>query len=586
MIDPNRLGYNLAVRDFRRARRSADLERLIAKLTGRPADLLSYEDVRTRLKAGGGTARGLQEVPLHAIVGSVGRYAEFSRSFLPRRDSDEDRWARVKARVIDMKGWPPIEVYLIGGVYFVLDGNHRVSVARQLGVPTIRANVTEVHTRVPLSPDVRPDELIIKAEYAGFLERTRLDELYPEVDWTVTAPGRYGLLEASIEAHRRFLENGERRTVSSGEAATHWYDRAYRPVAEIIRQRGVLRDFPGRTETDLYLWLCQHRAELEASLDWRIDLAEAVLDLASEHGDRPGRRVARAGKKFLDAVIPAGLGPGPPPGLWGETWALEPDGDQVLFQDLLVPLSGDRDSWRALEQALEIAGREGGQLRGLHVVANESEVNREGALVVQARFDRCCRKAGVPGHLAVRAGKVAHQVCRGARWADLVVLRLAHPPAPHPIARLGSGFRTLVRRCPRPVLAVPGEVSRFERALLAYDGSPKGNEALFVASYLTGRWNTALTVVTVVDERAAPMHRNALAWARKYLEVHGADSERIRFVEGRGRVAEVILNLAREHAADLLVMGGYGFSPLVEVVLGSAVDQVLRESSRPVLVCR
>ena len=105
----------------------------------------------------------------------------------------------------------------------------------------------------------------------------------------------------------------------------------------------------------------------------------------------------------------------------------------------------------------------------------------------------------------VEVGSVASQICQRAWWTDLVVVSLTYPPAPQLLARLGSGFRTLMRRCARPVLAVPtlidssvpfnDENSRFSRALLAYDGSPKSQEALFVATYLAGRWRIPLVVV-------------------------------------------------------------------------------------------
>ena len=152
--------------------------------------MLSYEDVRQKLRAYGSSERGLQDIPLDAIVGSVGRYNDFTRDFLPRLDVNKDRWARVMAASNKMAGLPPIDVYKIGDVYFVQDGNHRVSVARQLGSRTIQAYVTEVQTRVPMSPDTRPDDMIVKAEYAGFLERTRLDELRPEADLSVTIPSQ------------------------------------------------------------------------------------------------------------------------------------------------------------------------------------------------------------------------------------------------------------------------------------------------------------------------------------------------------------------------------------------------------------
>ena len=99
-----------------------------------------------------------------AIVGSVGRYADFTRSFLPRRESSARRWAAVRTALPDVAAFPPITVYQVGEAYFVLDGNHRVSVARQAGATHIPAYVTEIETPVPLTPDARPDELICQAK--------------------------------------------------------------------------------------------------------------------------------------------------------------------------------------------------------------------------------------------------------------------------------------------------------------------------------------------------------------------------------------------------------------------------------------
>ena len=174
--DLNRAAISQALNDFNRARGRAIVETVMARLTGKSIDLLSYEDVSQKLKAEGRADRGLRDIPLDAIVGSVGRYTDFTRSFLPRSDASKHRWARVEAAAGDLAGLPPIEVYQIGDAYFVLDGNHRVSVARQSNAKFIQAYVTEVRTKVPLTPDVQPDDLILKAEYAGFLVRTRLRE--------------------------------------------------------------------------------------------------------------------------------------------------------------------------------------------------------------------------------------------------------------------------------------------------------------------------------------------------------------------------------------------------------------------------
>jgi uncharacterized ParB-like nuclease family protein len=140
--DRERLIYNTAVEDFKRARKAAALQQLLARLTGKSADLLAYNEVRDQLGATEFIEQGIQEIPLDAIVGSVGRYRDFTRSFLPKHDSNKARWARVRTAVIDMVGMPPIDVYQVGEVYFVIDGNHRVSIARQLGTKTISARVT------------------------------------------------------------------------------------------------------------------------------------------------------------------------------------------------------------------------------------------------------------------------------------------------------------------------------------------------------------------------------------------------------------------------------------------------------------
>jgi nucleotide-binding universal stress UspA family protein len=510
----------------------------------------------------------------------VGRYTDFTRTFLPRRDSDAGRWAKVKIATSGLVGLPPIEVYQVGQAYFVLDGNHRVSVARQLDATHIEAYVIEIHTKVPLSPDVQADDLILKAEYADFLERTLLDELRPGADLSVTVPGQYQILEEHIEVHRYFMGLEQQKEIPYEEAVGHWYDKVYLPVVQVVRERGILRDFPGRTETDLYLWVSEHRVLLEQELEWEIGTEAAATDLATQFSPRPQRVVARVGEKILDAVTPDELEAGPSPGQWRRE-RLAVRRDDRLFADILVPVGSDEIGRQALEQALEVARREGGRLHGLHVVPSKDQKDGEKTQAVQAEFNRRCEAAGISGELVIEVGEVARRICERSRWTDLVVMSLAHPPAPQPAARLGSGFGTLIRRCPRPVLAVPGTTSRLERALLAYDGSPKADEALFIATYLSGRWNIPLVVVSMIE--TGRVTSETLARAQRYLEGHGVQAT---FVKESGSVAEAILKVAEEHGSDLIIMGGYGFSPVLEVVLGSAVDQVLRESRQPMLICR
>jgi nucleotide-binding universal stress UspA family protein len=252
-----------------------------------------------------------------------------------------------------------------------------------------------------------------------------------------------------------------------------------------------------------------------------------------------------------------------------------------MFADILVPISGEDSGWSAVAQAVEIAFRENARLMGLHVVASAAERESERVRAMEAEFARQCEAVSVQGNLAVEVGQVARTICERSHWADLVVVGLAHPPDPQPVAKLGSGFRTLIRRCPTPVLAVPGAFSPLSRPLLAYDGSPKSKEALYVAAYLAARGQVPLVIVTVVEGREVTP--DALAEVEDYVTEHGVQA---RLVSEYGPVAEVILQIAEAHDSDLVLMGGYGHGPVAEVVLGSAVDGVLRASRQPVLICR
>jgi hypothetical protein len=229
-----------ALHDFNNARRKASIQVILARLAGKSSELLSYEEVAEKLKLNVRTERGVHDIPLKSIVGSVGRYNEFSRSFMPLKSGDQVRWARVKTMVDDPAGagLPPIDVYKVGEVYFVLDGNHRVSIAREEGFEFIEARVIEVKTDIPLTTDTQPDDLIIKAEYADFLARTDFASLRPGVDLSVSVPGQYGKLLDHIQMHRYFMGIDFQRDILYPEAVGHWYDTVYISITEPVRERG------------------------------------------------------------------------------------------------------------------------------------------------------------------------------------------------------------------------------------------------------------------------------------------------------------------------------------------------------------
>jgi nucleotide-binding universal stress UspA family protein len=569
-----------AVQDFRSARQKATLREIIARFTGESTELLSFEEVRQKLKAQVGPQKVLKEISINAIIGSVNRYQDFSRDFLPGQNIDEERWANVELANYTMVGLPPIEVYQIDEVYFVSDGNHRVSVARQLGSDQIQAYVTVVHTRVPFTADVRPEDLILKSEYIEFLEYTNLDQVRPELNLSVTVPGQYELIEEHVAVHRYFMGIEQQREIPVSEAAADWYDKVYLPVVNIIQERGLLIDFPTRTETDLYLWIAEHRAALEEDLKSQIEITSAADDLADQYSQRPYRVIARLENKIVKALVPNMLEAGPAPGEWRQS-ILSTHRFDRLFCEILVPINGHEDGWCALEQAFVVAKREETNIHGLYILATDGEPESQATQYIQNEFTNRCEAIGIKSDLQVKIGDVPLIICERARWNDLVVMNLTHPPESSMLARLSSGIRNLVQRCPRPILFTPQVTKPLQHALLAYDGSLKAQEALFIATYLAGKWKIPLEVISIGDENII---KDIQDDARKYLEDHDVRAEYI--VSGENNHAELILQYVDQLNIDLLLLGGYSRNPILEVIQGGDVDQILRQTNKPILICR
>jgi nucleotide-binding universal stress UspA family protein len=552
----NSLQYQTAIQDFQRAKQRASIQEVLARFTGKSTELLSYDEVAEKLKLRIRTERGVQHIPLDAIVGSVGRTTEFTRTFLPRRAGDRQRWAGVKAAFMDMDAnLPPIEVYKVGEVYFVVDGNHRVSIARQEKFTTIEARVIEFNTEIKLTPDIQPDDLIIKAEYVEFLDATRIHELRPNVDLSVTTCCQFEKLMEQIQVSQYLLQEEGRQEVTIQDAAAHWYDTTYIPLAEAIRDRDLLHWFPDRTITDLYIWISDNRAALEEEAGWEIhsDIAATDLILQRTVQSEPGSwRKARTSTRYTDH----------------------------LFNDILVPLSGDAKSWDSLEQAITVAKHEEARIHGLHIVDSKKKVESESALAVQTQFNQACIEAGVEGKLFIEDGDITNKICERATATDLIVLKIVHPPMGG-LATLKSPFRKIIQRSSRPILGVPSSATRFQRALLAYDGSNLAKEALFVATYLAEIWKTELIVFTAPD--GTRVTADVQDHVRKYLDIHEVEAEYVISEQG---AMDSFKKAVEEKNADLVLMGSHGGNMLQQVFIGSALDYMLRESNVPIFICR
>jgi hypothetical protein len=254
--------------DFDAARFKAFRKAVTAALTRRASRLLSFDEVLEAAGPEGRSFGGTREIPLDRVVGSAAFEAkggDFGPEFLPISARLRDRWTRIYREMVEGAELPPIDVYKVGDFYFVIDGHHRVSVARSLGRPTINARVINVRTRAPLGPHVDPAALLRAAEYANFLEATQLHRVRPEARLECSRLGRYDELLKHIIGHQYFMALERGAPVPLPEAAASWYDTVYRPIADLIRKHRILEQLPGWTETDLFVEITRRWLALSKS---------------------------------------------------------------------------------------------------------------------------------------------------------------------------------------------------------------------------------------------------------------------------------------------------------------------------------
>lgn len=295
---------------WKEARRAAFLQDALATLTQNSDDLLSFEQVSRKLRLADAHYAAVQDVPLDQIAGSVGRYNDFTRAFLPRKDYLQRRWEHIERVMAAGRAVPPVELYRVGEVYFVRDGNHRVSVARANGLTHIEAYVTVVNTDVPLTlEDFDRDEWIIKADHQEFMRKTGLNQLRPRHGINLTEPGRYDMMLRHIHVHwylvnKELERKGADKFLEWPDAVASWYDNVYAPVVEAIRKYNLLEEFPHRTEADLYMWIAHHREELSREYELApLNPDEAVSTFAEVYSESFVQRTMKGLRLGLHRVF-------------------------------------------------------------------------------------------------------------------------------------------------------------------------------------------------------------------------------------------------------------------------------------------
>jgi nucleotide-binding universal stress UspA family protein len=563
--------YRNALEDFKRARGKAAMQRFWAGVRGESLDLLQFDEISAKLHAVNKSTKVLQIVPLNKIIGSVGRTSDFDRNFLPLNDADEHRWANVKTHMISpiSKGLPPVDLYKIGEAYFVLDGNHRVSVAKQAGFKEIEAYVTEIRTKVPIDSSISAEELIRKAAYSDFLEATRLDEYIPGVDFTLNKISDYELLKEHIAVHRYYMGFEASRDIDEKEAALHWYDHVYLPVVAVISESGlqaVMKDF---SLTDLYLWVLDQQTRLQEKLEMPISTENALEYSVSMDG-----KSLRPTTKKLGHVVNETLQA-------GESSAQVTPLQECLFRDILVGLSEADENLDAVWEAVFVNRCQDGNIRGLHVLqgADNQEENQK---ALESRFNAILLENRIQGKFLSVEGNVSKTVSNQSLLSDLLVLKLNYPMTGSWINRLSHGIPAILRQGKRPIMIVKGPARHLNHLLLLYDGSLKSKEGLFISACFAAAFGSQLTILSLNTPGVNLSH--PVDEAKRYLDKHNLA---YRYITEEGNnLADRVNSLVSELNISTVICGGYTGTGLLDRITGTDVDEILNTVNVPVLICQ
>ena len=261
--------------DFQRARRRQVLARLAHRLRRAPDDvnlILPFDEVVAALGRRGERRLGLQTLQLDTIVGTVDSTRDFDRRFRPTSGRVRERWERLALAQRRGEPIPPIDVYRVGDMHFVIDGHHRVSIAMATGAKTIEAYVTEVQTQLPPTGIRGRRDLLVKSYERIFRARVPL----PAADLakiTVTDPWSYAELGEAVEAWGFRYMQDKGRFLNRDEIARNWYTQEYVPVVRMMRAADLIGS---RTEAEAYMRVAAERYRLILTHDWNDEVIERL----------------------------------------------------------------------------------------------------------------------------------------------------------------------------------------------------------------------------------------------------------------------------------------------------------------------
>lgn len=291
-----------AENDFAKARNKALFNEIQHFLNPEEASMISLKAVKKLIKTETETYIGMQVVPISKIIGSEGRYKDFDNQFFPKRSVVKERWEHVDEAIIKDIVLPPIKVYELGGLYFVRDGNHRVSVAKAKGVEFIDAEVISLQTEIRLSP-VRTLQGMIKQiiayEKRNFYFETNFGDITEYWCLDFSTAGQYDKIYEHILTHKYFINQSKTEEISMEEAILSWYETVYMPVVNSIEKCNIMKYFKNHTVSDLYMFIISFYDELKKKFGEDLPLEEIVYDIKKERKTNPVKKAKNLLNKLL-----------------------------------------------------------------------------------------------------------------------------------------------------------------------------------------------------------------------------------------------------------------------------------------------
>lgn len=273
--------------DFFKARNKALFNEIQHFVNQDESHLLSFNDIKKLLKPQNEVYLGMQVVPVDMIAGSEGRYHDFDNHFFPRNMHLKTRWEHIDEAHLRDIVLPPIKLYEIGGLYFVRDGNHRVSVARTKGIENIDAEVVSLKSEIKLKPGMTKSKIlkeVINYEKRVFYMETAFGDITDFWKLDFSAAGQYDVIYNHILTHKYFINQSSTEEISMTDAVLSWYQNVYCPVIAVIKKRHLMRKFRGRTTSDMYVWLIKYWDELKTKFGNTLPLDDAAEGFKKQFG--------------------------------------------------------------------------------------------------------------------------------------------------------------------------------------------------------------------------------------------------------------------------------------------------------------